>query len=162
MATILGGMMSSRLFLEIRDKLGLAYYITTLVESNPDTGFLMTRAGVDNKNVDKAVQAILKEYKKISQEIVKPKEIKKAKDYIKGKMALSLEPSDALASFYSAQELLKNEILTPKQIFKEIDKVKAKDILNVAKDIFQPAKLNLALIGPFKDKKRFENLLKEF
>jgi len=124
-ATILGGMMSSRLFMEIRERLGLAYYISTGVESDPDTGFLLTRAGVDNKNVDKAIRAILKEYRKISQETVKPKEIKKAKDYIKGRMALFLEPSDALASFYSAQELLKNEILTPKQIFKEIDKVKA-------------------------------------
>jgi len=161
-ATVLGGMMSSRLFMEVREKLGLAYYISTAIESDPDTGFLITRAGVDNKNVDKAIQAILKEYKKISQELVNPKEIKKNKDYIKGKMALSLEASDALASFYSGQELLKNEILTPQEIFKEIDKVNAKDILTVAKDIFQPEKLNLALIGPFKDKKRFENLLKAF
>jgi len=162
LATVLGGMMSSRLFMEVRERLGLAYYISTGVEIDPDTGFLITRAGVDNKNVDKAIQAILKEYKKISQELVNPKEIKKVKDYIKGKMALSLEASDALASFYSAQELLKNEILTPQEIFKEIDKVKAKDILSVAQDIFQPEKLNLALIGPFKDKKRFENLLKAF
>jgi len=161
-ATILGGMMSSRLFMEVRDKLGLAYYVNTFVDANPDTGFLMTRAGVDNKNVDKAILAILKEYKKISNELVEPKEIKKAKDYIKGRTALSLEASDALASFFSIQELLKNEILTPKQIFEEIDKVKEKDILAVAKDIFQPEKLNLALIGPFKNKKRFENLLKEF
>jgi predicted Zn-dependent peptidase len=162
MATVLGGMMSSRLFVKVREKLGLAYYISTMVESDPDTGFLLTRAGVDNKNIDKAVRAILGEYKRISEELIGSKEIKKAKDYIKGKMALSLEASDALASFYSGQELLKNEILTQKQIFKEIDKVQAKDILAVAQDIFQPRKLNLALIGPFKDKKRFENLLKEF
>jgi len=161
-ATVLGGMMSSRLFMEVRERLGLAYYISTGVEMDPDTGFLITRAGVDNKNVDKAIQAILKEYRKISREIVNPEEIKKVKDYIKGKMALSLESSDALASFYSGQELLKNEILTPQEIFKEIDKVKAKDILTVAQEIFQPEKLNLALIGPFKDKKRFGNLLKGF
>ncbi len=162
LAAVLGGMMSSRLFMEVRERLGLVYYISTGVESDPDTGFLITRAGVDNKNVDKAIRAILKEYKKISQELVNPKEIKKVKDYIKGKMALSLEASDALASFYSAQELLKSEILTPQEIFREIDKVKAEDILTVAQDIFQPEKLNLALIGPFKDKKRFENLLKTF
>ena len=162
LATILGGMMSSRLFMEVRERLGLAYYISTSIESDPDSGFLLTRAGLDNKNVEKAIKAILKEYKKISQEIVGPEEIKKAKEYIKGKMALSLEASDALASFYSAQELLKNEILTPREIFREIEKVDAKEILAVAKDIFQPEKLNLALIGPFKDKKRFENLLKAF
>ena len=162
LATILGGMMSSRLFMEVRERLGLAYYISTSAESDPDTGFLLTRAGLDNKSIDKAIKAILKEYKRVSQETVGPKEIRKAKEYIKGKMALSLEASDALASFYSGQELLRDEILTPKQIFKEIDKVQAKDILAVAQDIFQPEKLNLALIGPFKDKKRFENLLKEF
>ncbi|MEA3453223.1 MAG: pitrilysin family protein [Patescibacteria group bacterium] len=161
-AAVLGGMMSSRLFMEVRERLGLAYYVSTGIESDPDTGFLITRAGVDNKNVDKAIQAILKEYKKISQELVDGKEIKKVKDYIKGKMALSLEASDALASFYSGQELLRNEILTPQEIFKEIDKVKAEDILAVAQDIFKSEKLNLALIGPFKDKKRFENLIKEF
>ena len=154
--------MSSRLFMEVRERLGLVYYISTGVESDPDTGFLITRAGVDNKKVSKAIQAILKEYKKISKELVSPKEIKKVKDYIKGRMALSLESSDALASFYSGQELLKNEILTPQEIFQKIDKVDAKDILTVAQDIFQPEKLNLALIGPFRDKKRFENLLKAF
>lgn len=162
MATALGGMMSSRLFAEIRTKLGLAYYVYTEIDSNPDTGLLVTRAGVDNRNIDKAVQAILKEYKKISQEPLGLSEIKKAKDNIKGRLALSLESSDELAAFFSAQELLKNKILTPKQILKKIEQVKPKDVLEVARDIFQPQKLNLALLGPVKDKKRFENLLKEF
>jgi len=162
MATVLGGMMSSRLFTEVREKLGLAYYISTGTESDPDAGFLLTRAGIDNKNIDKGIRAILREYRKVSQQMVGKEEIQRAKDYIKGKMALSLETSDALASFYSMQELLKGEILTPKQIFQKIDEVKARDILTVAQDIFQPEKLNLALVGPFKDKKRFEKLLKEF
>ncbi len=162
LAVILGGMMSSRLFVEVREKLGLAYYVVTLPESDSDTGFLLTRAGVDNKNVDKAIKAILREYKKIKEELVGPAELQKAKDYIKGKMALSLEVSDALAAFYGGQELLENRILSQKQIFKKIDSVKSKDILEVAQDIFQPQKLNLVLLGPLKDKKAFENLLKEF
>ncbi|MBU3964259.1 insulinase family protein [Patescibacteria group bacterium] len=162
LAIMLGGMMSSRLFIEVREKLGLAYYIVTLPESDPNTGFLLTRAGVDNKNVDKAIRAILGEYKNMKEKTVSKAELQKAKDYIKGKMALSLEASDALASFYGAQELLQNKILSQKQIFKEIDKIKPEDILEVAQDIFQPEKLNLALLGPFKDKKIFENLLKEF
>jgi len=157
---ILGGMMSSRLFMEVRQKLGLAYYIKTEVNADPDTGFLMTRAGVDNKNVEKAILTILKEYRKISQNALSQAELKKAKDYVKGKMALILEPSDALASFYSEQELLEREILTPKEIYAKIDKVSSQDILKVAKDIFQLKKLNLALIGPFKDKRRFQRLLK--
>jgi len=157
---ILGGMMSSRLFIEVREKLGLAYYIKTEVESNPDTGFLVTQAGVDNKNAEKAISVILKEYKKISQKRIPSLELKKAKDYIKGKMALMLESSDALASFYATQELLKKEILAPEEIYAKIDKVLARDIQQVARDIFQPKKLNLALVGPFKDRNKLKKLLK--
>ena len=157
---ILGGMMSSRLFMEVREKLGLAYYVRTSIESNPDTGFLVTRAGVDNKNVERAILTILKEYKKISQKRLSQQELKKAKDHVKGKMALILESSDALASFYGEQELLKKEILTPKEIYAKIDKISISDILKVARDIFQPKKLNLALIGPFKDKNKFRKILK--
>jgi len=157
---ILGGMMSSRLFVEIREKLGIAYYIKTNADVNPDTGYLVTLAGIDNKKVEKAISTILKEYKKISQKRVPKAELKKAKDYIKGKTALLLESSDAQASFYAGQELLEKKILTIEEIFKKIDKISQSDILKVAKDIFQPQKLNLALIGPFKDKEKFQKLLK--
>jgi predicted Zn-dependent peptidase len=154
-----GGMMSSRMFVEIRSKLGLAYYITTDVEADADTGFLVTRAGVDNKRVEVAIETIMKEYRRISEEKVSEKELKKAKDNIKGKLSLSLETSDAKALFYSGQELLERKIMTPKEIFVEIDKVSVDDIQDVAKDIFRPEKLNLALIGPFNDKEKFEKLL---
>jgi len=160
LSVILGGMMSSRLFEKIRAELGIAYYINTNSEENPDTGFLFTQTGIDNKNVEKGILTILKEYKKISQERVPVSELKKAKDYLKGKTTLLLESSDAQASFYTGQELLEKKILTPEEIFKKIDQVSQDDILKVAKDIFQPQKLNLALIGPFKDKKTFEKLLK--
>ena len=161
LSTLLGGMMSSRLFVEVREKLGLAYYVTCMTDFNPDTGFLMARAGVDNTKVDKAITAILNEFKKLTTEKVGVKELQKAKDYIKGKTALSLEPSDALASFYGMQELLQGEILETKEIFKKIDKVTVDDILRVAKDIFTKDKLNLALVGPFKQDE-FEKPLKEF
>ena len=157
---ILGGMMSSRLFMEVRERLGLAYYVKTMVESNQDTGFLAIRAGVDNKNVEKAIAVILKEYKKISQKAVPQAELKKAKEYVKGKMALILESSDALASFYGEQELLKRKILTAEEIYAKINKVSSQDILKAARVIFQPQRLNLALIGPFQDKNKFRKLLK--
>jgi len=160
LAIILGGMMSSRLFIEVRCKLGIAYYINTNSEANPDTGFLSTQTGLDNKNVEKGILTILKEYKKISQKKVPISELKKAKDYLNGKTMLLLESSDAQASFYAGQELLENKILTPKEIFAKIDKITQDDILKVAQEIFRPEKLNLALIGPFKDKKPFEKLLK--
>lgn len=156
---ILGGMMSSRLFEEIRTKLGIAYYIHTAVSADTDCGYLVTQAGIDNKNIEKAISTIIGEYKKISEIKVPIKELKKAKDCIKGKTILELESSDAQTSFYGLQELLENKILTTEEIFRKIDKVSQNDILKVAKDIFQPKKLNLALIGPFEEKETFKKLL---
>lgn len=157
---ILGGMMSSRLFIRVREQLSLAYYIRASVSSDPDTGFLVAQAGVDNKRVEKAISVILEEYKKMASKKISFKELKKAKDHYKGKMALVFEASDAQASFYGAQELLEKNILTPEQIYVKINKVSVDDILRVSKDVFKPEKLNLALIGPFKDEKRFNKLLK--
>ncbi|MDP2967178.1 MAG: pitrilysin family protein [bacterium] len=157
---ILGGMMSSRLFVEIRGKLGLAYYVKTEVECDPDTGYLVTNAGIDNQKVDKAILAILKEYRKISHKKISLAELKKAKENFKGKLALHLESSDAKASFCAGQELLERKILTPKEIFKKIDKITINDILKVAREIFKSEKLNLALVGPFEDKEKFQKLLK--
>ena len=160
LGVILGGMMSSRLFVELREKLGLCYYIKTGSSSDSDTGFLATQAGVDNKNVEKAISAILKEYKKACKKKVSLPELKKAKENIKGKMAIQMESSDALASLYSSQELLQGKILTLKDIFKEIDRVSSGDILKVANDLFKSKNLNLALIGPFKNKSRINKILK--
>lgn len=157
---ILGGMMSSRLFTEIREKLGLAYYVKTSVEADTDTGFLVTSAGVDSLRADKAVSAILKEYKKISEKRVSVSELKKAKENFKGKLSLGLETSDAKAFFFAGQELLENKILKPEDIFKKIDKISINDILKVAKEIFRPERLNLAVIGPVKDRRKFQKLLK--
>ncbi len=160
LGVILGGMMSSRLFTEIREKLGLAYYVRTNVEADTDTGYLVTLAGIDNSRVDKAISTILREYQKMARIKVPVAELKKAKENLKGKLSLGLEASDAKAFFYAGQELLENRILTPEDIFKRIDKVSVNDILKVAKDIFRLEKLNLALIGPFKDKEKFRKLLK--
>jgi predicted Zn-dependent peptidase len=150
LSLILGGMMSSRLFVEVREKLGLAYYVKTEVSSDPDTGFLVSQAGVDNTRVELAIKAILKEYDKLKKVKISAKELKKAKDHFKGKMALLFEASDAQASFYGAQDLLEKKILTPSQIYAKIDKVSVNDIQRVSKDIFKPEKLNLTLIGPTK------------
>ena len=159
LATILGGMMSSRLFISVREKKGLAYYIRTSAENYLDSGYLLTQAGVDNKKVFEAVKAILKEYKKAKDQKISAKEIKKAKDNFRGAMNLHLETSDELASYAATQEILKKEILTPEEIIGKIEAITADDLARVANDIFQPAKLNLALIGPFKEKEKFEKIL---
>lgn len=161
LAGILGGMMSSRLFLEVREKRGLAYYISTNVNTDLDTGYLVTRAGVDNDKTEEAIQVILEEYKKIKRNITQ-EEIDKAKEYGKGILALSLESSDALATFFGTQLLLKNKIETLEEIYKKIDKVTKDDILKVANQIFVPSKLNLAMIGPHKQRNKFIKLLNQF
>jgi predicted Zn-dependent peptidase len=157
---ILGGMMSSRLFIKVREELGLAYYVRTNINTDPDAGSLVTQAGVDNGKVEKAISVILREYRNISEKRVPLKELEKAKEHFQGKMSLSLETSDAQAGFYGGQEILEKKILTPEEIYAKINKVTADDILRVARDIFRPERLNLALIGPFKDKRRFQRLLK--
>ncbi len=160
LATVLGGSMSSRLFIKVRAKSGLAYYVHTSLESYTDSGYIVTNAGVRNGDVIKAVKLILEEYKNVRDKGITQAELQKAKDYLKGTMALSLEPSDAQASFYAGQELLTNKILTQAEKSVKIDQVSISDVKKVAKDIFQPEKLNLALIGPHKNKKVFENILK--
>ncbi len=157
---ILGGNMSSRLFMSIRERQGLAYYISTGVDADTDVGALVTSAGVNNQKAEKAIKDILKEYRRIASQKVSPAELKKAKDYTKGVSLISMESSDAQASFYANQELLTGKILTLEEKFAKIEAVTVNDIQRVAQDIFKPEKLNLALIGPFKDKKRFQKLLK--
>ena len=154
LSVILGGNMSSRLFTEIREKRGLAYYVRTSSEKYTDSGYLVTKAGIPNNAVEKVVDLILKEYRSIREKGIHQKELKKAKDYLKGSLILSLESSDRKASFYATQEILSGKILTVKEKCAKIDKVKVSDIKEVAREIFQKDKLNLALIGPHKDKFR--------
>jgi predicted Zn-dependent peptidase len=162
LSVVLGGNMSSRLFIKVRERSGLAYSIHTSADNTTDTGYLVTQAGIDHKNLEKSIKLILQEYKNLKDKKITEKELQKAKDYLKGTMALSLDSSDSQASFYALQELLEKRILTAEEKFKKIDEVSADDINKVANDIFLPEKLNLAVIGPFeeKDKDKLLKLLK--
>jgi len=160
LSIILGGNMSSRLFSEIREKRGLAYYIRTESENYTDTGYLCTQAGIPNNAAEKVIGLTLKEYRTIRDKSISQAELKKAKDYLKGVLTLSLESSDSKASFYAAQELLTEEILTLKEKCAKIDKITTKDIRETANDIFCSEKLNLAIIGPHKSEENFKSLLK--
>jgi predicted Zn-dependent peptidase len=162
LAIILGGNMSSRLFIKVRERNGLAYYIHTSADSSTDAGYLVTQAGIDHKNLEKSVELILEEYKDLKNKKITEKELQKAKDYLKGTISLSLDASDAQASFYAVQEILEKNILTPEEKFKKIDKVSANDINKIAQDIFVPEKLNLAVIGPVEqsDSEKLKQLLR--
>ena len=163
LSTILGGGMSSRLFLEVRERRGLAYYVKSSSERFQDVGYFVTQAGVDLKRIEEAVRVILSEYAKLRNcEIAKLKneELKKAKEFLKGRLILELEDSKEIASLYGIQEILQNKIKTSEEKMKKIEKVTKEDILRVAKDIFRLEKLNLAVIGPYKTRQQFEKLLR--
>ncbi len=159
LAVILGGNMSSRLFIKVRERRGLAYSIKTGKEDYCDCGYLATQAGVEHKNLEKTIEIILKEYKKIASAKVNQKELQKAKDYIKGKSLMNFESSDEVAMFFIEQETKRKKIMPMEDIIKMVDKVTADDILRVARDIFKPEKLNLAVIGPHKNGKKLEKIL---
>jgi predicted Zn-dependent peptidase len=160
LSVILGGSMSSRLFTEVREKRGLAYYVRTMVEAYEDVGYIATQAGVEHKNLELTVKTILAEYKKITHEKVSAKELQKAKEYIKGKTIMGMEASDEVAMFFIDQEVMKKKIQTLEEKFRLIDKVTADDILKAAKDVFRNEKLNLVVIGPHKDSKKSKDFLK--
>lgn len=157
---VLGGGMSSRLFQKLREEMGVGYYVRAYDDAFTDHGFFQVSAGVDNKRIEEVLRAVLNECNKLKKELVGKEELEKVKECLIGNMKLSLEASDDIANFYGSQELLKKEIKNAEEKAKEIRKVKAKEIQNLARDIFKDQKLNLALIGPFKEKAKFLKILK--
>lgn len=151
LTAVLGKGMSSRLFETVREKNGLCYYITAGMETFSDTGAWFVRAGVDNKRFIKALDLIMKELKKIKTARVPKKELKKTKEYMKGKLKLSLETSDAQATFFGLQELMLEEALTTEELCAKIDEVTNDDIMRLANELFVNERLNLAAITPEKD-----------
>jgi predicted Zn-dependent peptidase len=152
--------MSSRLFIEVRERRGLAYSVYATTEYYKECGYLAAKAGVEHKNLNETIKVIIEEYKKIIANGVSEKELQRSKDFLKGKSVMGLESSDEVAMFFIDQELKKKNILTPDDIFKKIDAVTTRDIMRVARQIFKTETLNLAIIGPHKDGKKFEKLLK--
>ncbi|MBI2066245.1 insulinase family protein, partial [Candidatus Woesebacteria bacterium] len=162
LAAILGGGMSSRLFSEVRERRGLAYSVRTSVERYEDTGYIGTYAGVDVARIDEAIAVTLNEHYKLAsgETPISAKELKKAKEFIKGHLALSLEDTKDVNYFFADQELYLPKIETPEDIFKGIDRVSLEEVIAEAKKAFKPEKLNLAIIGPYGHPERFQRLLK--
>jgi predicted Zn-dependent peptidase len=156
---ILGEGMSSRLFTEIRDRLGLAYSIHSYTEHLLDTGVLNISAGVDTGNLKVAVRAILDElarFKKATPEI----ELARAKELYKGRILLRMEDSRAVAGWIGGQEILIGNIMSVDQVVEAIDAVTAADIQKLAGEMFKSQRLRLAVVGPVKQDEPLEELLK--
>ena len=160
LSVILGGSMSSRLFINIRERHGLCYHIGSGLSTYQDIGNLNIRAGLDKDRIMQAIELILNELRKIKSKGITKEELNKAKEYIKGKMILHLEDSSSVADWYARQQLLVGTTKTPEQKIAEIMKVTKADVNKVAKKMFQTKNINLALIGPFKSEKEFLKVLK--
>ncbi len=157
--TILGEGMSSRLFTEIRDKLGLAYSIQSYVEHFLDTGSITISAGVDTKNLPLAIRAILEELSRLKK-TTPESELAKAKELFKGRMLLRLEDSRSVAGWLGGQEILTGRILSADEVIAIIDAITTEELRRLAEQLFVGERLRLAVVGPVQPDEPLEDLLK--
>ncbi len=159
LATILGEGMSSRLFIQVRERRGLAYHVGAQHGSYKDTGAFTVYAGLKKEKVYEGLKVILAELLILNKETVTDEELKKAKEMIRGRIALQSESTNFLAEYFGTHFVLDRKIEPFSQYLQKIEKVTKEDLQNLAKEIFTGKSLNLQIIGPFKDKSKFERLL---
>ena len=140
--------------------MGACYYVRTENDSYTDHGYLAVSAGVDNKRIKEVVEVILEELRRLKDELVSEEELKKVKETLISNLILGLESSDSYAEYYGIQEILRRPVNNPQEKIKKIKAITAKDIKRVAGKIFVNKGLNLAIIGPVKDKKPLQKVLK--
>ena len=156
---ILGEGMSSRLFVEIRDKLGLAYSIHSYVEHFLDSGSVTVYAGVEPKNLSVVVKAILEQLSQLK-ELVPESELSKAKELSKGRLLLRMEDSRNVAGWAGGQEILTGRILSVEQVVSILDAITAEELQQLAQELMIDSRLRLAVVGPISDQEPLEELLK--
>jgi len=159
LTAVLGSGMSSRLFLEVRERRGLAYYVHGMNHSYTDAGSLLAQAGVDIKRIDEAIKVIVEQFVRMADERVGDDEFEKARSMIKGRFVLRTENPQGLLMYGLNREILEGAAMEPAELLKQIDSVTAEDVQRVARDLIATDKLRLAVIGPFEDAARFEKVL---
>ena len=159
LSIILGGNMSSRMFLNIREEKGLCYYISTETDSYLDAGCLSTRAGVDQSRLHEAITLILHEYAECRKKGITGEELSRAKEFLKGKITLSLEDSEELAHFYGKQQLLYPKVRSIGEYFQEIDRITEEQVNALAKRLLKPEEMRLVVIGSEENEARLRSLL---
>lgn len=159
LASILGGTMSSRLFVEVREKRGLCYSVSASTEGYQDTGVISIRAGLDATRLPEAMQVILAEVNKIRDVGVTAEELAMAKDHVRGGLLLSLEDSASKAEYYGRQALFLPEVEDPEQRLAHFDAVTLEDVLRVAKQYMDTSVMSLAAIGPFQSEDELKALI---
>lgn len=156
LATLLGGNMSSRLFVEVREKRGLAYYIRTGLEQFSDTGVIMIQAGLEKSKVFKALEVINEQLKDLAENKVSAEELKRAKDFFSGALSVKLEDSSNLVQWLAKQQAMDGKFEALVQRQKKINQVTAGQIQSLATQIFVKKNYNLAVIGPYKNSQTFK------
>ena len=159
LATVLGGGMSSRLFTEVRERRGLAYYVFGVNHSYTDAGSLYSQAGVDINRIDEALTTIAGELKGMAAEPVPSDELEKARSFAKGRFVLQLESPQGLIMFGLRKEVLERRAPDPDEVLAGVSAVTAEDVQRVAQDLIAEDRLRLAVIGPFDDPDRFDALI---
>ncbi len=156
---ILGEGMSSRLFLELREKQSLAYDVHSSINMFRDCGSLIVYCGVEPKKSERAVSAILEQLASLQQGIPQS-EIEKARELSKGRMLLRMEDSRSVAMWMGAQEALTGRVRTVDEVVERLDVVTTDDVERLARDLIREDVLNLAVVGPYRSDRRFRSLLK--
>jgi predicted Zn-dependent peptidase len=159
LSTVLGGGMSSRLFTEVRERRGLAYYVFATNHSYTDAGSLYSQAGVDIQRIDEAIGTIGAELRRIAADPVPDDELRKAKNFAKGRFVLQIESPHGLIMFGLRREVLEGKAAEPEEVLAGLEAVTAEDVQRVAQQLIDDGALRLAVIGPFEDAGRFEQLL---
>ncbi len=157
---ILGEGISSRLFLEIRERRGLAYSVGSYVSYLRDTGGVVLYAGVPPKKAADTISAMMEQLSLLCEKEVPQPELNKAKEFTKGHTLLRMEDTFANADWVAQQEVSDRELLTVDQVIERLDAVTTADVQRIAQQLFATETLNLATIGPFKTKRRFTARLK--
>jgi predicted Zn-dependent peptidase len=150
--TILGGGMSSRLFQEIREKRGLAYSVYSFLSSFIDNGMLGVYVGVGESTLAQALQLILREMRKLAAGSLKPKELRAAKEQLKGNLLLSLESTDSRMTRLAKNELYFNRFVGTEEIIEGIERVSVEEVCTLARENFRPDYLSLTVLGPVTEK----------
>ena len=147
LSTVLGGGMSSRLFQNVREKHGLAYSIFSELNLYRDTGCLAVYSGTSTENVKKVVGMVSDEFKRLYNEKVPAEELRRAKDHLKGSLALSLESTSARMSNIARQELFFGRFFSVDEMVESIEAVTADEIQGIAQDFFAGKQVGVTVLG---------------
>jgi predicted Zn-dependent peptidase len=159
LGAVLGDGMSSRLFLELRERRSLVYDVATFAATYSDCGTFGVHAGFDPDQAATVLAAILEQLERVAQEPVSATELERARAYTRGRLQLRMEETGAVAGWLGTGESLLPRILTVDEVVERLEAVTVEDVLRVAQRVARPDQARLAVLGPFRSRRRFERLL---